>query len=109
MKKNTLVSEPSRREIRQQSYITYTNSYQLLINLRHCCNLNKSQASLLLAIDRTTLRRYENQKRDMTLLHFCSYISAYHLYAQSNHITLPAKIEEICHFFMDKCKESKEK
>lgn len=109
MKRSILLSEPSQKEIAQQSLITYTNSYQLLINMRSYCNLNKSQGASLLGIDRTTLRRYENEKRDMTHLHFCSFISAYRLYAVSNHIALPAEIEAICHFFMDKCTESKQK
>lgn len=109
MERNILLSEPSKKEITQQTLITYANSYQLLIDLRSYCNLNKSQGASLLGIDRTTLRRYENQKRDMTHLNFCSYVSAYYLYAISNQIPLPIEIETVCHFFMKKSAESKQK
>lgn len=109
MKTKQLLSEPSKREIAQQSLITYTNSYQLLINMRNYCNLNKSQAALLLGIDRTTLRRYEKQRRDMTHLKFCSFLSTYRLYAASNNIALPEEIEIICHFFMHGCTNNKQK
>lgn len=64
----------------------YSTRIELLIGLRHICNLSAEIAAEMVDIGRATLSRYETMRCVIPTLQFTMLVEAYNIYIQENQI-----------------------
>lgn len=74
----------------------------LLITIRHLCELTQQEVADGLAIDRCTLTKYENRQQEMSITRFIDICNFYQQYIIAHGIQISEKaieLNKLCQYF----------